>query len=153
MTQTFVGWVHITCAAVVAGGLLFWLLALRPAEEAAPIARFRPVFWAAAAMLLLTGLFTWILRMQEGRPHTYLHGLYLKLILYVALFGIAGPLVRRAAAGKSGPAARRWLTVCCLIALGILYLSATLRRIPPRPNHPGTTAPATAVIDRGGVQS
>lgn len=147
--QAAVGWIHITCAAIVAGGFFFWYFALGAQDQAAPIRRYRPVFWTAALLLFCTGGFTWMVRMHEGRPHEYLHALYLKVLLFVVLFGIAGPLVKRASNGSLAAASRRWIGVCCLLCLCILFISSYLRRFPPKPNHPGTFPRQAAVSING----
>lgn len=160
--QTLVGWIHITSAAAVAGFFFAWLLAIQPsgAETArSVVARFRPWFWAAALLLPLTGAYTWYVRTGQGYPGFYFHIIYTKILLYVALFGIAGMLTK-AVRARDGGGRRGLLAACVVLCLVILFMSAFMRRVGPvelAETTRGFAAPGTThntlVVTKKGVAS
>ncbi|HMQ15147.1 MAG TPA: hypothetical protein PKC49_04160 [Phycisphaerae bacterium] len=139
---------HIAAATTAVGAVVFKAVALQPslrvlddgqraALRAAVIPRWRAVVFAAIAVLLVTGLLTFVLyRIPEyrGTPHAGLyHGLFgLKLLLALAVFHPATMLVLSGPAGDRRPArAPVWLRLTLAGFGAIIILGAVLRYLPP----------------------
>jgi uncharacterized membrane protein len=139
--QTIFGWIHIFSAAVVVGGLVFWAVARAAAVsgnggfdwERAALARFRPLFWTAALLLLVTGGYTWSVRARQGYPGFYFHVVYTKVLLYVILFGVAGMITKWRETPNGLQKGGVGLKVCIAVCAIILFLSAFMRRVQPLP--------------------
>lgn len=158
--QTVFGWIHIFSASIVVGGLVFWGATRAAAAaagggfdwERAALGRFRPLFWTAAALLLVTGAYTWSVRAASGYPGFYFHVIYTKVLLYVVLFGIAGMVTKP----RENPNALQrnglGLKICIALCAVILFLSAFMRRVRPAPVEPvaGTNHAALAVSSSEG---
>ncbi|HEY3267576.1 MAG TPA: hypothetical protein VGM37_11655 [Armatimonadota bacterium] len=155
--QAVMGWIHITSAALIVGGLGFWLIA-RPAmreagAEASILARYRPWFWGAAALLAATGAFTWTVRLAQGYPGFYFHVLYTKILLYVTLFGLAGTLTRQRDSGTRVQRNSAVLLTCVGLCVVILFLSAFMRRVKPAPAKAMGTLQEFPIVSRIGEPS
>lgn len=132
--QTIVGFIHLTSACIAVGGLLFWRFALLgdATDRRNVILRFRPWFWAAAILLLLTGTYTSWIRHEQNYPVWYFHVLSLKMVLYIVLFGVAGALTKpRTNPSRMQQNSAPWLGVCVVLGLLILLTSAFMRRVKP----------------------
>jgi hypothetical protein len=148
--QTIVGWVHITSASLVAGGLMFWTFFLRrpgvaPETERGAVAAFRPWFWLAAVLLLATGSYTWTVRASAVPPYPgyYFHAVYAKIALWALLFGVAGMVTRP----KEGRDPKVLLRVAVALAVATLLLSAFMRRVKPGVDaRPGASVAVTNPI-------
>jgi uncharacterized membrane protein len=160
--NVLVRWIHVTSAVVGVGGAAFLLWVLRPAanavgtEAARPVLeivhrRFRWLVHTAMGLLLLTGAYNLFLVIPRARALGSLKSVYhgvlgTKILLALALFGIAGALLSSAAdiaRPLSGRA--RGLIASVGLALLILLLSATLRRLwdlDPRLQAPAPGQPA-----------
>jgi uncharacterized membrane protein len=159
--QTVFGWIHIFSAAIVVGGIVFWAVARAGAAaarlpgdwERAALAKFRPLFWTAALLLLVTGGYTWSVRARQGYPGFYFHVVYTKVLLYVLLFGVAGMLTKWRETPNALQRNGLGLKICLALCAVILFLSAFMRRVqplPPRTSASGTIGVASPVISMGG---
>jgi len=158
--QTIFGWIHIFSAAIVVGGLVFWGAARAAATagrggfdwERAALSRFRPLFWTAALLLLLTGGYTWSVRAKQGYPDFYFHVIYTKGLLYVILFGVAGMITKVRETPNALQKGGLGLKICIAVGAAILFLSAFMRRVQPLPQgaSAGTVPAATTVIKTEG---
>lgn len=158
--QTIFGWIHIFSASIVVGGLVFWGAARAAATSAqggfnwerGALARFRPLFWTAALLLLVTGSYTWSVRARTGYPGFYFHVIYTKILLYVVLFGIAGMITKPRETPNALQKNGLGLKLCIFLCAVILFLSAFMRRVKPLPptGIAGTEQGAVAVLNNEG---
>jgi uncharacterized membrane protein len=162
-----VRWIHISSAVVGIGGMAFLALVLVPAArrggtEAARAALdaalpgFRQILLTVIALLLLTGIYNLWLVMPKASAlgdlkRTYHMVLGMKLLLALILFGTASSV---AAAGRRAggfqPRHAPLLSVSLVLAVVILFLSATLRRtwdLDPRLHSPAAAAPGVAPFE------
>jgi uncharacterized membrane protein len=157
-----VRWIHITSAVVGVGAAAFVLWGLLPAAKAGGIEpgpaftqvayrRFRRLIHAALGLLLLTGVYNLFLVMPRSRALGGLMPVYhgvlgTKILLALVIFAIATATL----SGSLDPerfraGAPRWLTLCVVLALLILFLSSVLRRLwdlDPRLHAPTPGQPA-----------
>jgi uncharacterized membrane protein len=132
-------WVHIACMALVVGGiayarLIVWpsMSGLQPAERTDFIgdmaARYRPVVFAAAAGLIVSGLYNFLTR----RGHTsYYHMWFgIKMLLVAHVLAVAFLLVKPPH-GQPEEEDRRGRQMIGVVISGfaVLLISAYLRRI------------------------
>lgn len=135
---------HIAAGATAIGGVVFQAVALHPALKsldegpraalrAGVVARWRGVVLAAIAVLLVSGLLTYMLyRIPEYRAHS-MKGLYhgllgLKILLGLLVFHPAALLVLPGGPGDRARAkAGLWLNVMLVELALIVILGAVLR--------------------------
>ena len=156
-------WLHITAAVAAGGGAIFMKIALHPATETLPgdtranlreavRSRWAKVVHTAVALLLLTGLFNFMLIIKRYDVPKGYHAVFgVKFLLAMAIFFLGSVLVGRGElAKKLRAAAGKWLTVLVVFLLGLLLASSTLKTLPrtekaPRPAaQAGGSMPATA---------
>jgi copper transport protein len=157
LLQQTLQWIHVLSAGVWIGGTVLLLLALR-ADDPPSQQRMRR-FWAfvsvAVALVVATGVLRAlnevgasdgvadVLRLPYGRV------LALKVVVALALVGIAVIARSRIASGEPGPPTiRRIASVEVVTALGVLVLSAALTGLSPIP---AALGPAPAVVPTGTV--
>jgi putative copper export protein len=141
-----VRWIHVTSAAVGVGAAAFVLWGLMPAAKpnggapAQPFTqvaylRFRRLVHSALGLLLLTGVYNLFLVMPRSRALGSLMPVYhgvlgTKILLALAIFAIATATLSRSLDPERFRAgAPRWLTLCVVLALLVLFLSAVMRRL------------------------
>jgi hypothetical protein len=135
---------HIAAGATAFGAVMFQRIALHPSLQtidegtrasfrAGLVARWRAVILAVIAVLLITGLLTFLLyRIPEYTDHPkkgLYHGLFgLKLLLGLAVFHPATLLVLPGAAGDRARAkAGMWLNIMLVELVLIVIIGAILR--------------------------
>jgi uncharacterized membrane protein len=143
--NVFTRWLHVTCAVVGIGAIIFWRLALQPAMDAQEAGarqavlgrlepRFKMIVHAALGLLILTGAYNFYAAIPKIPTLAY-HSLYhsiigTKIVLALALFGIVSAVLSSApASGTMQERRRGWLTLIVVMALVIFFLSAILRRL------------------------
>jgi putative copper export protein len=138
-------WLHVASAVVGIGALVFLRLVLQPALASQEpsvrqavmdrvMPRFKRVIHSALGLLLLTGFYNFMVAMPKVAALEY-RSLYhpiigTKILLALILFGIVTmALSSSPASGNMQERRSGWLTVTVVLALVILLLSATLRRL------------------------
>lgn len=136
--------VHILAAVAAGGAVLFQLLAVHPSLATLPEAertrfrasvvdRWRPVAYLLMALLLITGLVTYVAyRIPEYKPHAskgVYHGLLgVKILLALAFFHAVTVLTLPGEKGdKYRASAGFWLRWMAALLLVIVALGAVLR--------------------------
>ncbi|TWT41980.1 hypothetical protein RAS1_31060 [Phycisphaerae bacterium RAS1] len=136
--------VHILAAIAAGGAVVFQLLAVHPSLSAIPetqrgefrawvVNRWRPIVYLLMALLLVTGLVTYVVyRIPEYKTHASkgaYHGLLgAKILLALAFFHAATVLTLPGSKGdKYRAAAGFWLRWMTALLLGIVALGAVLR--------------------------
>lgn len=148
--RVFVLWLHLLAVVVWVGGAFFWGLVLLTGREKtrteAPWIerlgrRFYTVGWEALGVLVLTGLFNLIGRVQTGVffQSAYLTPLLIKLALVAGMAGVQGwqhfgllPRVTSAATGDTSlPRWRRRMLIASGLflglAAGVIWMGVRLR--------------------------
>jgi len=163
-----VRWIHVTSAVVGVGAAAFVLWGLLPAaratggEPAQPFTqaaywRFRRLVHSALGLLLLTGVYNLFLVMPRSRALGSLMPVYhgvlgTKILLALVIFAIATATLSSSLDPERFRAgAARWLTLCVVLALVALFLSAFLRRLwdlDPRLHAPTPGQPAIRASHR-----
>jgi uncharacterized membrane protein len=134
-------WLHVGSAIVLVGGAAFMRIALLPAANQLPqeqhdqlkqaiVGRWKRVVHIGILLLLLTGLYNWLVRAEpaESFRKSYQMLMGIKFLLALVVFGIASVLVGRSAAAqriRQNP--KRALGLMLLIALVIVCISGYLR--------------------------
>ena len=150
-------WLHITAAVAAGGGAIFMKFALHPATETLPgdtraelreavRSRWAKVVHTAIAVLLLTGLFNFMLIVKRYDVPKGYHAVFgVKFLLAMAIFFFGSVLVGRGElAKKLRAAAGKWLTVLVVLLLGLLLASSTLKIMPRTEKVPPPAAQAGA---------
>ncbi len=137
--NTLAQWVHISAAVLGVGGMGFFLLVMLPAsaslnpEQRAPfirtvLLRFRWVSWSVILLLLGSGLYNLKL-VWEVPWGTYWKFLSIKIALALAVFTISLLLTLPLKAFERFRTKRDlWLAIAFGLALGVILISAYLRR-------------------------
>ena len=140
MMATFVQWVHLISAVIVLGGMGFLLLILIPslavlgveqrqALGKALASRFRWATWSAVVLLLLSGIYNTRYYYRDVPWGPAWKFLMLKIVLALALFGIALGLTIPFRLFEPLRARRRtWLLVAFILGVIVVLISAYLRR-------------------------
>ncbi len=161
-------WLHILAAMAAVGGPLFIRFALIPAvdetlpesERKALHARLRKrwsrVVMAAIALLLITGLYNFILlrnasqawgpSWQSGGENARLYQILfgIKVLLALGVFFLASALTGSSAAFEPIRAkARMWVTITLLLGVLIVCISGQMRML-----HIGPNPAAAAAVDK-----
>jgi uncharacterized membrane protein len=138
-------WLHVTSAVIGIGALVFLRLVLQPALAAQDpsvrqavmdrvMPRFKRVIHSSIGLLLLTGVYNFMVVLPKVRVLEY-RSLYhpivgTKILLALILFGvITMALSSSPASGNMQGRRSGWVTLTIVLALVILLLSATLRRL------------------------
>lgn len=137
-------WLHVGSAIVLLGGSLFVLLVLMPAAAQLPdsqrkelhervMGRWRRIVAAAIGLLLLTGLYNYIVVAIPAQRASETRGLYhglmgTKILLSLAVFFLASALTGRAQAFEKMRAnARTWMVVAVLLGASVVAIGSYLR--------------------------
>lgn len=137
-------WLHITAAVTAAGGAIFMKLALHPASETlaeeprralreAVRARWAKVVGMAIGVLLLTGLYNFLMIVQRyNLPRPWYHMAFgIKFLAALVVFFLASILVGKTElAQKLRARAAGWLTLLVGLILLVLALSSFLKTLP-----------------------
>jgi uncharacterized membrane protein len=139
LVSTFFQWIHLTAAVLGVGGMGFVLFCLLPAaRRLAPaerdalfknvFARFRWVAWTVILLLIGSGLYN-VGLVWEAPWGTYWKFLTLKIALALAVFFIVLCLTIPLRIFDRFRARRGlWLSIAFGIAVGVILISAYLRR-------------------------
>jgi len=139
--NVFSRWVHVSSAVLGAGSLMLLGWALLPAgAEGAPVSpavlrRFKRLFHIAMGLLLLSGAYNLIVVLPKanalGDVKPMYHSLLgTKILLALVLFAIMVDWLARASRSEAAaPSRSPAITVAVLLALLVLLLSATVRRM------------------------
>jgi uncharacterized membrane protein len=125
-------WMHLASVAVLVGGMIYAWVAVAPQLHGGETgnqmaARFRPLVLAAAACLLISGVYK--LLTTPGHSPVYYVLLGVKLLLVLHVFAVA-VLATSPAAGPEKQARRpRMMAGVAISGLVIIALSGYLRRI------------------------
>lgn len=121
-------WLHISSMTVLVGGLLFLWIGFDEGDgpvSARAAGAYRPLFLLAAALVLISGIYNFLHKMQTAVLTPTYHaviGIKLLLVLHVLA---AGFLATRA----SNPKRRRQAAGAAITGFVILALSAVLRSL------------------------
>jgi putative copper export protein len=155
--NVIVRWIHVTSVVVGVGAIVFVRFVLLPAsgEDAGGLAArmlpgFRRVVHITLGLLLLTGIYNLVLIIPRADALGELKSRYhmvlgIKILLALALMGIASAALARSRAGSASFGSPRSLLLAVLLAGIILFLSALLRRtwdLAPRLPTPVGVVPA-----------
>lgn len=138
--STFVQWVHLTAAVVGVGGMGFMLVLLLPSLRKVSadqrdllmkslLGRFRWVSWSVIVLLLASGLynvrqFYW--EVAWGRAWKFLaFKISLAFVVFVISLLLTLPL---RVFDRFRARRERWLWVAFAVAIGVILISAYLRR-------------------------
>jgi uncharacterized membrane protein len=143
--NVFTRWLHVTSAVIGIGALIFLHLVLYPslaAQDAASrqalmaqmLPRVKLVLHSALGLLLLTGVYNFIVVLPKvgtlSYPSLYHSVIGTKILLALVLFGIVTAMLASSpASGNMQERRSSWVTVSVILALVILLFSATLRRL------------------------
>jgi uncharacterized membrane protein len=137
--DTLMQWLHLTAAVTGVGGMIYARVVVGPSlAELDPdqrgkivtriVARARPLWFGIVVILLGTGLYNYLTRL-EGRPSSYHMILGIKMLLALHVFTIGILLSIPPGANPSRDARRpRLLAGAAISGVIILLLSAYLRR-------------------------
>jgi uncharacterized membrane protein len=137
-------WVHVASAVAGVGGTLMMRFVVLPALDRLPNGQeilssihpfFKRLIHTALGLLLLTGFYNYWLAIEKIHglkdqglpyPHAYHMVMGTKIILSLALFGIATMLL--SPSSKLAENRKQWLSVNVVLGLVIMLLAAYLRR-------------------------
>jgi uncharacterized membrane protein len=137
-------WLHVGSAIVLFGGTLFQYLVLMPAaKDLSPdertalhgrvMGRWRKIVGATIGLLLLTGLYNYLVvtapAHRELPSRSQYHMLMgIKILLSLAVFFVASALVGRSAKFEGMRSqARKWMTVTICLAAAIVAIAGYLK--------------------------
>jgi putative copper export protein len=121
-------WLHISSMTILVGGLLFLWIGFD--EGDGPVAAraagaYRPLFLTAAALVLISGIYNFLYKMNHTTLTPAYHAVFGVKFLLVLHILAAGFLATRA----SNPKRRRQAAGAAITGFAILLLSAVLRKL------------------------
>ncbi len=140
-------WVHILSAIVLVGGALFlwcaWWPALRDLEDdelrsrlqAAVAARWRKLVMVAIGLLLLSGMYNFVVssipRAKEAVVTAVYHAIFgVKFLAAIGVFFLTSVLLGRSAAfDRMRARPGKWLALNALLAVAVVLLSGVLKNL------------------------
>lgn len=117
-------WTHVTSAIFLLGGFLFARVVLKGRWAPETAAAFQPWAWRLSALILISGLYNFLLKTSTPKPYHMLFGIKFLLALHVMAIAL---LLGRAGTPESK--ATRWLTGVTVSGIAITLISAYLRRL------------------------
>lgn len=156
-------WAHILAAVVAVGGAIYLRVVLLPAARAtlgaeehdrlraALMPRWRAVVHTCIALLLVSGLYNYLVLMRPehvGQP--LYHAVFgVKFLLALAVFTLAIGLTSSGSLFAALHARRaRWLSVLVALAVCVILLSGVLRALPR--GTPPPAEPSALALQEGG---
>ncbi len=140
-------WVHILSAIVLVGGALFLWCALWPALrdvaddearsrlQAAVAGRWRKLAMAAIGLLLLSGMYNFVVssipRAKEADVTAVYHAIFgVKFLAAIGVFFLTSVLLGRAPAfDRMRATPGKWLALNALLAVAVVLLSGVLKNL------------------------
>jgi len=135
-------WLHVGSVILLIGGFAFKAFVLIPAAGTisdaehmrlrdAIHARWRKFVHPLVALILLTGLYNFYVRMETERPWHMLAGI--KILLGLFILFVASALVGRSPAlQKLRDNSRFWMTITLIVALAAVMISGYMRFLQPK---------------------
>jgi putative copper export protein len=121
-------WLHISSMTVLVGGLLFLWIGFGEGDGAVSsraAGAYRPLFFFAAALVLISGIYNFIYKMNHTVLSPAYHAIFgIKFLLVLHVLA-AGFLATR----TSNPKRRRQAAGAAITGFTILLLSAVLRKL------------------------
>ena len=121
-------WLHISSMTVLVGGMLFLWIGFSEGDgpvSARAAKAYRPLFFAASALVVISGLYNFMYKMHTVVLTPAYHAVIGIKFLLVAHVLVAGFLATRA----SSPKRRRQAAGAAIAGFVILMLSAVLRKL------------------------
>ena len=133
--------IHLLCAMLAVGALVFQRIALRPALDATPSPelgesirkRWAPVTHLAITLLIVTGMYQLMKAgIPKGKEESSYHMWFgIKFVAAMGIFFLVTALGGRSAAfEKLRQGGRLWGSVAIILALVVIGISLHLRQIP-----------------------
>ncbi len=142
--QSLVRWIHVLSGTVLAGGIIFWALVLRPAMRdrlsgepaealgAGMASRWRALVGLSTLLLLASGFYNFFtLSLDRAKDEPLYHPIFgIKFLAALGIFFLSAALVGRSSAFERMRAdPGKWLALNAILATLVLLLGGILKSL------------------------